>query len=206
MSHNLPKRAGRADRSVRTPHPWGAVGGGAVARTSVGAAILACVAAGCSGHSTAQNATTQSSTTSSTDAPNATAVAEEQALAQYRAFWAHIDAASAASGMASKRAILSPYATDPELSSLVATFTEDNAKGQVAYGSNVLRPEIVAFSVGRGVAAIHDCQDSSHAGTEVAATHKPLTVGPTRNPVNTTLHLAQGLWKVSFVQYPGGTC
>lgn len=185
---------------------------GRPARAGAAAAFAACVLAGCSSHSNlaVQNlppsSHTESTSKSTTTSMNATAAAEQQALQQYAAFWNHVTVASAATGAATKRGLLAPYAADPELTSMVTALQQQNQKGEVAYGTDVLHPEIVSFSLSRGIAAIRDCQDSSHAGVEAAATRKPLTVGPARNPVNTTLHLVGGKWRVVFVQNPGGTC
>ncbi|MHB2023192.1 MAG: hypothetical protein ACYCO3_07685 [Mycobacteriales bacterium] len=140
------------------------------------------------------------------NSPSPTAVAEARALEQYTAFWPLLGHASRAKTAAQKRAILAPYAADPALTSIVNAFIQQNERGQVVYGTDVVHPEIVSFSLSRGLAVIRDCQNSSRSGIEVAATGKPVTVGPPRNPVDSTMHLIAGTWRIVFIQHPGGTC
>src|SRR3954447_12412728 len=94
----------------------------AVTRT-VGALALIAVAAGCSGGGhggTAQSASTApvSPPATSPGVASPSVDVRAQVLNQYRAFWAHLTPASRAVP-SSRVAILSPFAVDPELRSLL---------------------------------------------------------------------------------------
>jgi hypothetical protein len=128
----------------------------------------------------------------------------QQVLAQYAAFWTVITPASRAPANR-RRAILVPYATDPELGRLLRGLAASEAVGEGQYGAEVPRATVTAI---RGdTAAVRDCQDASHAGKISLKTGKPITVGVSRDPVNATLRLGpDGRWRVSTVEFTGGTC
>lgn len=177
--------------------------GGCAARLLGSVLSAGLIVGGCSG---ANHIHTQQPPSDGPASPNPTAAAETRALAQYTALWPLLARASRAKTAAEKRAILSPYLADPALTSVVDAFVKQNERGQVVYGADLVHPVIVSFSLARGLAVIRDCQDSSHSGIEVASTGKPVTVGPRRNPVDSTLHLIAGTWRVVFIQHPGGAC
>jgi hypothetical protein len=168
------------------------------------------VLAGCSGGGqvdTSQSPSPSSASAGSdTPSPSPTADARAQVLGQYSAFWAHVPEASAAPA-ARRRQILSPFAVDPELTSLLRGMTAQDHRGQFIYGRNVPRPKIQTLSNAQGLAVVSDCQDSSHSGVERRSDHKKLTVGVSRNPVIATMHRSpDGEWRVAFVSYPKTSC
>lgn len=128
------------------------------------------------------------------------------ALAQYRAFWAALTPTSKAPA-GERRAMLAPYAADPELKSLLDGMRRADSQGEVFYGADVPRPTVQTISTARGVAVIRDCQDSSHAGNAKRGSGTRVTVGVARHPVVSTMHLLpDGKWRVVFVSYPDGSC
>ena len=129
----------------------------------------------------------------------------DQVLSQYRAFWAHLAPTSLVPA-AQRAAILSRYAVDPELSSLLRGMESGDRKGTVFYGQDVPRPAIASLSMAQGLAVIRDCQDSSKAGNAVRRTGRKLTVGVARHLVVSTMHLSNGAWRVSFVTYEQSKC
>jgi hypothetical protein len=175
------------------------------------AAALATTAAGCSssGASPSISAPPTGVTSSpSTAAPSATpdASARQAVLSQYRAFWAVLPSTSNAAA-SRRRAMVSPYATNPELDSLLTGMARQDRQGEEIYGVNIVRPKLVSISVTQGIAVIADCQDSSHSGVERRSDHKRLTVGVDRNPVSATIHLgADGTWRIAFITYPKSSC
>ena len=194
--------AGTARPFLRTGHR--------VAAWGLTVAALATTVAGCSsgGRSPSlANPSGSSSPSLAASQPSSTAPADPkaQALAQYKAFWSELTPASRAPAP-KRRALLSPYATDPELTSLLRGMASGDAKGTVFYGADQPRPRIARLSVQQGIAVISDCQDSSHAGNADRSTGKRLTVGVARHPVSATMHLVAGTWRVAFVTYQDSHC
>jgi hypothetical protein len=174
----------------------------------LGIAAAVSLAAGCSGSSggIAQPLPSQSLSPSATASPSNRASPHEQALAQYRAFWSILPAVSAAPA-AKRRAMLTPYVTDPELASLLKGMQQQDRAGQMIYGRNVPRPTVQSLSLPQKLAVIRDCQDSSHSGVEDKSNQRHVTVGTARNLVVSTLHLgSDGKWRVAFVSYPKSKC
>jgi hypothetical protein len=174
----------------------------------LGIAAAVSLAAGCSGSSggLAQPLPSQSSSPSTTARPSNGASPNEQALARYRAFWSILPAVSAAPA-AKRRAMLTPYVTDPELTSLLQAMRAADRKGTVFYGRDVPRPTVQSLSVPQKLAVVRDCQDSSHAGNEDRRTGRRLTVGVARHLVIATLNLGQdGKWRVASVSYEKTKC
>jgi hypothetical protein len=161
--------------------------------------------AGCGGggHVTVSDSTTDSA--SPTSSPSISASAQQQALDQYRAFWAALTPASRATA-AHRRAMLAPYAADPELKSLVDGMAQDRAKGRVFYGQPVVRASVTQFSEARGIAVVRDCQDATHTGDKDVRTGRVLTKGTARNLVVATLHKLAVGWRVVFVSFPSQSC
>jgi hypothetical protein len=147
-----------------------------------------------------------SPTASETPSPTPSLTVEQQVLAQYRAFWVVLPEASQAP-VGQRKQILARYAGDPELRSLLDGMAEQDRLGRVFYGQNLPRPDIEMLSVGRGVAVVRDCQDSSGAGVQDAKSGQKLTVGVARNSASATLHPGtDGAWRVVFVTYPETSC
>jgi hypothetical protein len=78
--------------------------------------------------------------------------------------------------------------------------------GTVFYGQDRPRPSITELSTQQGLAVVRDCQDSSHSGNAERSTGRRLTVGVARHLVISTMHLADGTWRVSFVSYENSPC
>jgi hypothetical protein len=175
-----------------------------------GSACLAVLIAGCSngGHGgTAQSASTAPvSPPSVTPAsPSPTTDVRAEALGQYRAFWTRLTPASRAPA-ANRAAMLSPFATNPELRSLLEGMARGDRAGTVFYGQDVPRPVVAQLSVPQGLAVIRDCQDSSKSGNADRASGRRLTVGVARHLVIATMHLVDGTWRVAFVSYKQAKC
>jgi hypothetical protein len=167
------------------------------------------VLSGCSGggHGSAQSASTAPvsppSTPTSSSPPSDV---RAQVLAQYRAFWQQLTPASRALA-AARAAMLSPYAGDPELASLLRGMAQADSKSQVFYGENLPRPKLLRYSAPQGTAVVDDCQDSAHAGVAERRSRRHLTVGVARNHVVVTMHRdASGSWRVVFVSYTRTKC
>lgn len=172
--------------------------------------LLALTTAGCSSAGSIVASTPAASSGSTPAAATVSASASPtpsaKALDAYRAFWTSIPMAAAAPPE-QRRAILAPYAADPELQSLLDGMQRQDQHGQTIYGANVPRPRVESFSLAQAVAVIRDCQDSSHSGVENKATHQLLTVGTPRNLVVTTMRLSSdGQWRVAYVTYPKSSC
>jgi hypothetical protein len=180
-------------------------------QTLIAAGVLVAVAASasCSGGSgglrIADSSATPSTVTSApVVAPGASA--RQQVIEQYDAFWSHVPQASRAPATR-RRAILAPFAVDPELTSLLQGMATQDVRGEVIYGTNIPRPTVKSLSEAQGVAVVTDCQDSSHSGVERRSDHRLLTVGVARNPVVATMQRdGDGTWRVSFVSYPNRSC
>lgn len=173
---------------------------------ATGLAIL--VATACSGSSNkiAQPLQSGSSAAPSSPDPSAAGPPSQQVLAQYRAFWSVLPAASAAPA-GERQAMLAPYAADPELTSVLQGMREADHQGTVFYGRDVPRPTIRSVSSVQGIAVIRDCQDSSHAGNKDRRTGRRLTVGVARHLVVATMNLGpDGRWRVASVSYEKSKC
>ncbi len=130
----------------------------------------------------------------------------DAALAQYRAFWAALTPASKAPA-SKRRAMLAPYAADPELTSLLNGIERERSRGRAFYGQDVPRPTISQLLAGQGIAVVDDCQDSSGSGVVDLSTGERLTKGVPRNHVVSTMHRGpDGIWRVASVEYPKTSC
>lgn len=175
-----------------------------VARFIAVAAVIAGVAA-CGGSKPAAQPSTSPIATSPPTTPASSPSVRQTILDQYDGFWASLTPASAGP-VGERKAMLTPYAADPELSSLLRGMARADSKGQVFYGRNRPRPRVTQLSVSRGVAVVDDCQDSSHAGIADRTTHHRVTVGVARNHVVVTMHRVGGAWRVVFVSYTRTKC
>jgi len=128
----------------------------------------------------------------------------ERVLAQYATFWTLITPASRAAP-SSRRAMLAPYATDPELSRLLRGLLATDAVDQQDYGAPI--PHARVTTIRGNTAGVFDCQDASRAGLASRSSGRRLTRGVSRNPVNATLLRGpDGQWRMSTVEFPGGSC
>jgi hypothetical protein len=181
----------------------------AMRRVGLPAAAVAVAVAGCGGGGGAPAASPPappgavlSSAAPVSASPTPSVV--DQVLTQYTAFWAMITPASQAP-VAQRRAVLAPYAMDPELSRLLRGLVAAEAVGEGQYGAEVPRARVA--SVRGAVADVVDCQDASNAGKISLKTGKKLTRGVVRNPVTATLRRASdGRWRVATVEFGGGGC
>ena len=191
--------------SDRPRYPRGRTGP-AVRATSIVAVLLgsALTLAGCSGSSSAPVAVPQTSTTPASLATTPP-TENDQVLTSYRAFWAHLTAASRAPAGA-RQAILAKYAADPELSSLLRGMAQGDRNGTVFYGQDIPRPRVVSLSSQQGLAVIRDCQNSSRAGNADRKTGRRLTVGVSRHLVISTMNRVDGQWRVASVSYKTSRC
>lgn len=138
--------------------------------------------------------------------PAAPVVPEQDAiLAQYRAFWAVLTPASKAEPEA-RRAMLEQVAVDPSLTRTLGGMRASDNIGEVAYGQEVVRPELV--SVDGATATLRDCQDGSAAGRVKVATGEKVTVGAKDELAIVTMQRgADAVWRVATVEYqPAGSC
>jgi hypothetical protein len=174
---------------------------------AIGALLGAVTIAGCSGGGSqpaAHDSAAPSVQTTSTSTPSGQSLSPaQQAVVQaYEQFWRALPGASKVAADARRLAMLQPLATDPELSQLIATMHQQQAKHEVLYGAHVARVQRVTIASNR--AELNDCQDASGAGIATTSGRK-ITVGVKRNPVVATLLLRDGTWKVSVIRYPQGT-
>lgn len=130
---------------------------------------------------------------------------ETQILAQYRAFFAVLTPASKATP-AVRLAMLKTYATEPSLTRTLGGLAAAAAAGEVLYGQDILRPELV--NVVGIVATIRDCQDTSGVGRLKVATGKKVTVGVMNTLATVVMKRGNdGVWRVSTVENkPAGSC
>jgi lambda repressor-like predicted transcriptional regulator len=130
---------------------------------------------------------------------------ETQILAQYRAFFAVLTPASKAKP-AVRLAMLKTYATEPSLTRTLGGLAAAAAAGEVLYGQDILRPELV--NVVGIVATIRDCQDTSGVGRLKVATGKKVTVGVMNTLATVVMKRGNdGVWRVSTVENkPAGSC
>lgn len=171
----------------------------AVAATSF-ATVSAC-------HSTAAPQVPPSSPSSVVPTATATTPARDERAAveaDYRRFWSvswNVDKQPPARW----RPVLAGVSVDPVLTRLLAGTKAQREAGIRLYGQVVARPAVTRIAQGR--AEIKDCQDASNAGQADAASGKRRTVGVARTPVTAFLvRGSDGVWRVSDVRYPGGSC
>ncbi|MGC7093954.1 hypothetical protein ACPZ19_04760 [Amycolatopsis lurida] len=101
---------------------------------------------------------------------------------------------------------IAAVAVDPQLTTTVEAMRNQKQAGITVYGDVTAR--ITSVDINGDGAKVVDCQDASRTGQADAQTGDPKTVGVPRNPVNADLIRVgpDGLWKVSQVSFPGGTC
>lgn len=130
---------------------------------------------------------------------------QDAILSQYKAFWAILTPASKAEPEA-RRAMLEKVAVDPSLTRTLNGMRASDNIGEVAYGQEVVRPELV--SADGATATLRDCQDGSAAGRVKVATGEKVTVGAKDALAIVTMQRgADAVWRVSTVVYqPAGSC
>ncbi|MGW5643681.1 hypothetical protein [Saccharopolyspora sp. NPDC003762] len=82
---------------------------------------------------------------------------------------------------------------------------QKRSEGTGFYGA--ITPRITDVRVEGNRAVVVDCQDTSHAGQSDLAAGTPRTVGIERNATRATMvQEADGMWRVSQVEFPEGEC
>jgi hypothetical protein len=101
---------------------------------------------------------------------------------------------------------MTAIATEPQLSTILEAMHRNKNAGLTTYGDVTVRVSLVEITGNN--AKIVDCQDASRAGQADARTGDRKTVGVQRMPVHATLvrDAADGQWKVSQLDFPGGAC
>jgi hypothetical protein len=101
---------------------------------------------------------------------------------------------------------MAAIAVDPQLSTTLEAMHRNKSVGLTTYGDVTVR--ISSVEVTGDSATVVDCQDASHAGQADATTGDRKTVGVPRMPVHATVvhDTADGQWKVSQLDFPGGAC
>jgi hypothetical protein len=178
-------------------------------------AVAIVILAGCSSSSSAPQlgdpvsstpAVTASGPSPAVSSSPTMASAQGLILSQYGGFWQALPGASRAAS-SRRRALLSKYAGNPELRSLLVGMARQDREDKVIYGFDKPHATVRALAVSRGLAVISDCQNSSDSGVASRSTGRRLTVGVKRNHIVSTMHLgADGVWRVSFVAYPKTPC
>lgn len=177
-------------------------------RLTVAVVPLVVVLVGCDGSASPAAPTATGGTSAGQQSPAtspSTAGNERSAVeAAYRRFWAvswDVDKQAPERW----RQLLAAVSVDPELTRLYAGTKAQHEAGIQLYGQVVPRPSVTRLAQGR--AEVKDCQDASNAGQADAASGKRRTVGVARTPVAASLARgSDGVWRVSDVRYPGGSC
>ncbi|WP_344869493.1 hypothetical protein [Amycolatopsis ultiminotia] len=104
------------------------------------------------------------------------------------------------------RRALAAVAAEPQLSTTLDAVHRQKATGVTTYGDVTVR--ISSVDVSGATAHVVDCQDASDLGQADARTGAKKTVGVARMPVHAVLTRdeADGSWKVSRTEFPGGEC
>lgn len=127
-------------------------------------------------------------------------------LKQYQAFFKVLAPASKAVP-AERGRLLAPYTEGPELDHLISAMAQNSRNGRVYYGTIGLRPRVQVLRPERHLAVISDCQDAMRFGLADVKTGRKLSRGVARTATSVSMNLGKdGVWRVSYVSYPGGKC
>ncbi len=161
---------------------------------------------GCSGGNTSSPPSSPNLSAPSPPSSTSSSVDERQAVVTaYTQFWPRsVDAVERPES--SWRRALAGIAAEPQLSTMVDAMQRQKAAGIATYGEVAVR--ISSVEVSGSTANVVDCQDGSHTGQADARTGAKKTVGVARMPVRAALirDAADGKWKVSRIEFPGGAC
>ena len=144
-------------------------------------------------------------TQTSPGSPTISALTTSAVLTQYRAFFAALTPASKATP-AVRYAMLRKVATEPELTRLLGGIAAAQHVGEVFYGRDLVRPQIVRVT---GMnATLRDCADTSQHGRLKVATGKRVTVGYKNDlAIVKMIRGSDGVWRVATVESkPAGSC
>ncbi|WP_143086496.1 hypothetical protein [Amycolatopsis saalfeldensis] len=139
-------------------------------------------------------------------APNPSGQDQKQAVeAAYTQFWPRSLAIPGTPESAWRNA-MAELAVDPQLSITLDAMSRNKQAGVKPYGDVTTR--ISRVELDGDHATLNDCQDGSRSGQADAATGDRKTVGTSQIPIRAHLvrDVADGRWKVSQLEYPGGPC
>ena len=137
--------------------------------------------------------------------PTIPALTASAILTQYRAFFAALTPASKATP-AVRYAMMKKVSAEPELTRLLGGIAAAQRVGEVFYGEDLVRPQIVRVT---GVkATLRDCADTSQHGRLKVATGKRVTVGYKNDlAIVTMIRGNDSVWRVATVESkPAGSC
>jgi hypothetical protein len=146
----------------------------------------------------------KTATESPRPSPTSSPTDEQQILAQYQRFWTDVLPRAYAAPAVNRRAILKPVVVDPALTRLLRNMSAQDADSKRAYGfDRPLRQKVERVNE---LSLVRGCLDSSKSGLLNVKTGKKISRGPALNPVLVNLrHGNDGVWRVSFVKFSGGT-
>lgn len=187
----------------------GRQGGLARRRWIIAAALMlggtATACGGDAGSSSLPTPSGSSTSGTSTESGTPSASDDQQALlAQYRQFWQVSGSPLNDVPVDQLRDRLSPYAVDPQLSTLINNVQSNRAKGIGTYGNVELRPTVV--SMDDTTATIRDCQNQSQTGQLELKSGRKLTVGVAGSLVNVTMRHDGQVWKVAAIDFADQRC
>lgn len=144
-------------------------------------------------------------TTSAPGAPSVSAspASPEDAVRQsYTQYWAVLPRVEQESDEGRRRQLLAPYATEPQLGTVLQNIKNLHAKNQTSWGYVVVHIESV--QVTGNTATVKDCQDSSNAGLMDSKTGKKTSRGVSKDPLSATLERGTDeRWRISGFSIPG---
>ena len=145
-------------------------------------------------------------TSNSSSAPSSSAssrTADEQVLADYRAFW--LDGyLAAADPMDPSNPALAAHATGKQLETVQKAFLARQANGEVIRGTLDLAPRVV--SVVGNAATVRDCYLDNTGVFDATTGERHDTPTGVRHLITATLQLEGATWKVSDLKQEGDGC
>ena len=102
--------------------------------------------------------------------------------------------------------MLQKVAAEPELTRLLGGIAAAEHVGEVFYGEDLVRPQIIRVTSVN--ATLRDCADTSQHGRLKVATGKRVTVGYKNDlAIVTMMRGGDGVWRVATVESkPAGSC
>ncbi len=166
-------------------------------RAVIVAAVMAPALAACNG--TGAPVSLPPRSPSATAAASATPVAlsaQQQVIAAFTGYNEALGQAERSRNAAEARKLLRPYLVASQIDGTVRTMSSIWASGEVFYGEDVVH--VLSVTVRGTTAFVHDCEDTSGAGLENAATGQvvPGSAGIPHLNLVTRLDLMGGRWLV----------
>ncbi|MFE6612010.1 hypothetical protein [Amycolatopsis sp. NPDC057786] len=176
--------------------------------TLISSGVVILLSAGCGGDGapTSSTAPTLSAPTQAPSTLMSSGQDQRQAVeAAYTQFWPR-SLAVPNSPEDTWRDAMAALAVDPQLSTTLEAMRRNKLVGVKPYGDVTTR--INSVDVRGDQATVQDCQDGSRSGQADATTGDRKTVGSPRIPIHAQMvrDMADGRWKVSQLDYPGGPC